>query len=62
MDNKCRGCRWHMPKKLGGEGFLCWAEDGKCPDWVIKWNINYGGLKATRNNNFNERLVECNRL
>lgn len=68
MDNRCIGCRWHTPRKYGGEGILCHSSpltnsDNTtpihCPDWVVKWNLRYGGLKRGFTD---EQLLEANRL
>lgn len=45
-DPRCLGCKWHMPQYLGGQGMLCYSEDGKCPGWVIKNAINFGGWRT----------------
>ncbi len=62
---RCVGCQWRVPKKLGGQGILCWeSENGdKCPAWVINLTVNYM-LKSVLNGNesLDERILEANRL
>ena len=40
----CEGCQWHMPKEVGGQGFLCdqkrMVTEGKCPQWAIRWYLD----------------------
>jgi hypothetical protein len=40
--DRCTGCRWKTPKKLGGQGILCQQNNGKCPSWVIQCALMYG--------------------
>lgn len=41
----CVGCRWRVPKSLGGEGIVCngstMKEHGRCPEWAISWFLRY---------------------
>ncbi len=38
--DKCVGCKWHMPRKLGGGGIICDRKSMvvlRCPEWVINY-------------------------
>lgn len=62
---RCIGCRYHIPKELDGEGILCLQKDGKCPDWVIQWALNYRkntNGKPVRSFANDEDLLETLRL
>ncbi len=62
---RCAGCRWHTPQKFGGEGFICSQKNGKCPEWAIKWAINYtknGHGKSIKSFMSDEALLEALRL
>lgn len=64
-NDRCTGCRWRTPKKLGGEGILCLQKDGQCPEWAIKWAINYtknSHGKRIKSFTSDEALLEALRL
>jgi hypothetical protein len=65
--NRCVGCKWRTPAKLGGQGIVCFQKDGKCPDWAIKWALNYGKTwwnhtPRPRKSMTDEELLETMRL
>lgn len=65
MPSRCIGCRWHMPKEIGGEGFLCHQTDGRCPSnivqWVLRYSLNKNG-KPRKSFANDEELLEALRL
>lgn len=40
--NRCTGCRYRMPQRLGGYGVLCLQDNGKCPNWVVNSALEHG--------------------
>ncbi len=38
-DERCVGCIYNVPVKMGGEGWLCngitMTQNNRCPEWVI---------------------------
>lgn len=62
--DRCVGCRWHTPRKYGGQGIYCDTGD-KCPDWVIAWALSYsknGSGKPRKSFATDEALLEALRL
>ncbi len=63
--NRCIGCQWRTPREDGGKGIRCFQNDGKCPDWVIKWALRYslnGHGKPRKSFATDEDLLEALRL
>ena len=60
-DSRCTGCKYNVPKKLGGRGIICngitMSTHGRCPEWVIN---DY--LKTHKGNWTREDVLESNRL
>lgn len=64
--DRCIGCRWRIPRKMGGDGIICFQKDGKCPTNLILWALRYtlnGPGKPPRESFANdEELLEALRL
>ena len=63
--NRCVGCQWRTPIKMGGQGIICRQHDGKCPDWAIQWALRYlkdGHGRPIKSFTSDEQLVETMRL
>ena len=60
--NRCVGCQWRVPVKMGGQGIICHQHDGKCPNWAIKWAIRYGKIQHHKGSTTEEDLLETMRL
>lgn len=63
-NQRCTGCKWRTPHRLGGQGTICLQKDGKCPEWAIKWALRYGkaGLRPAKVFRSDEQLLERMRL
>ena len=56
--NRCVGCQWRTPVKLGGQGFICHQHDGKCPEWAVKWALRYGKVRWNHSTDSRKSLTE----
>lgn len=62
--DRCTGCEWRIPLKLGGQGIVCFQKNGKCPRWAVDWALKYGKYRGKPLKAFNtdEQLLEVLRL
>uniref|UniRef100_A0A6M3JEI0 Uncharacterized protein n=1 Tax=viral metagenome TaxID=1070528 RepID=A0A6M3JEI0_9ZZZZ len=58
--NRCIGCRWHIPKKYGGQGIICLAKDGKCPDWAVQGAMDW--IRKPKGSVGDDEILERMRL
>ena len=47
IGDRCVGCKWRTPRQFGGQGIMCFQKDGSCPDWAIKWALQYTSKSLT---------------
>ncbi len=61
MKPRCTGCKWHTPIIFGGQGIICREIGDKCPEWVVKFELQYGD-NPRKSIKTDEQLLESLRL